>query len=233
VNEKRLWIAFGCLLFVGLVVAIVVINRSMQPSQAASVIAPEPAAPAGRHGAAPVVAAEKVPDVPKPQHAAPRDPPPKPAAPVDSFVAGDATIRIVGYGLGKIPLHSEGSTEVGESADQLLWVKVEIENRSDVHKLNYAPWTSGALIFGRDYASMDDTVGNHYKRIDFGLITWPVGEMRSQQSIYPHKKVADVLVFEAPVDQVEHFQLTLPLSNVGGEGKWKFPIERTNFGSSP
>jgi hypothetical protein len=153
--------------------------------------------------------------------------PPKPAeAPKDlvpsthAVMVGNAEISVVSAKIGKVPLLHMG--EDSSSKDDLLIVTVSIKNLSDLKKLEYETW--GAQMFSRSPATLEDDVGNSYKRINFGFGSNVVGHVERSESIYPGKSVTDVLVFELPVAGVKDLRISLPTKNVGGKDSDK-PIQ--------
>jgi len=111
------------------------------------------------------------------------------------------------------------------SKDNLLSIQLQLTNESRDKKAEYRTWR-GERMFSRDYATLKDNFGNNYKRISFGFSTEIVGSIESD-SVYPGKKINDVLVFEMPVPTVEYLKLELPASNFGGVGMLRLKIPRS------
>ena len=80
---------------------------------------------------------------------------------------------------------------------------------------------------GEDRASIKDDAGNEYKRCQFGIGTRVVGQVHGSESIYPNKTVADLVIFEPPIDACKYLILELPASAFGGEGTLRFNIPRS------
>jgi hypothetical protein len=139
---------------------------------------------------------------------------------------GGIQVRIVRVSQELTPLKDLGTNAM--SAEEQLSIVVEITNQSDSQKVHYETWQGKDFSLGRDFASLKDNFGNHYKRITFGLGTKIVGNVESE-SIYPGKAITDRLVFELPIDTVEHLDLELPASNFDGEGVLRIRIPRKMF----
>jgi len=136
---------------------------------------------------------------------------------------GDVELRITRVLVGKVPLRAGFEDRETTSQDELLAIHVELTNRSQSKKLEYRSWLGRDVSFTRDYATLKDNFGNSYKRISFGFGTDVIGHTESE-SIYPGKQLADVLIFEMPVDTAEHLDLELPAKNFGGEGMLRLRI---------
>lgn len=119
---------------------------------------------------------------------------------------GGVRLEVRNVSIGKVPLNSLG--DQGTSEDDLLQVAIEIHNLSDSKKVDYRGWGSK---YGFNFlaASLEDELGNSYKRINFGIAT-VVGQVTSSESIYPGKSIRDVLVFEVPISKAKFLTLRLP-----------------------
>jgi len=150
-------------------------------------------------------------------------PPTEKWAPVSAAVKqGGAEVRILEVSLGQVAIKESFSGDTGQSKDELLAVKIEIKNLTTTKKLEYRSWAGADFSIGRDYATLEDTFDNVYKRITFGMDK-PVGRL-SAVSVYPGKSVTDILVFEKPLNTVKALRLELPAKNVGGTGMFRFEI---------
>jgi hypothetical protein len=151
------------------------------------------------------------------------------ATPPDWTVAGkpvtqgDVEVTVNGVEVVKVPI-SEALGGVGQSAEPQLIVRLTIRNRSNVKKLDFRGWGGRAFAFGGDFATIADDHGNTYKRIYFGALNKPVGQVSDNESIYPGKSLGDVLVFEPPIDAAGYLTLELPAAAFGGEGMLRFRI---------
>lgn len=115
--------------------------------------------------------------------------------------------------IGKVEIQSIGRTS--ESEEPQLIVTLRIKNKSDSRKLDYSTW--GASDFDRFAASLEDDLGNNYKRIHFGFSSRPIGQQTSE-SVYPEKDLTDLLIFEVPVGKAHSLILKLPKRAFGGSG---------------
>ncbi len=129
---------------------------------------------------------------------------------------GDVEFRVIGVHRGKVPLR-DWLGDRTTSKDELLVIEIQVSNLSQTKKLEYRSWMGEDFAFDRDFATLQDNFGNHYKRISFGIGTKVVGQAESD-SLYPLKSVSDMLVFELPVNNAEYLNLELPAKNFGGEG---------------
>ena len=132
----------------------------------------------------------------------------------------DVQIRITSVQVGKVTLRSTFGTP-GSSKEEFLAIAVELTNLSETKKLEYKTWAGGGLRYARDLAALCDNFDNTYKRI--GFTDLPEGRTESA-SIYPGKSIIDVLVFESPLETVEHLDLQLPGKGFGGDGMIRLRI---------
>jgi hypothetical protein len=167
--------------------------------------------------------------------AAPQDqgdaPPPTKSEPVWADASkgavrqGDLQVQVVQVTIGQVPL--ETITGNSRSKDNLLMVKLELRNTNPTKKVDYHTWSGADFSFNRDFATLKDNFDNSYKRISFGLGSYPVGAVERSESIYPNKSVTDVLVFEVPLDTIEYLRLELPAKNFGGTGMLRLQIPKS------
>lgn len=145
-------------------------------------------------------------------------------APSDQPVKqGEIMVKVVGARVGKITLGKDFSGQPQVSPEPQLWIQLQIGNASKAMKHNYKTWAGRDFAVERDYATLSDNFGNHYKRVDFGLMDKPVGRGESA-SIYPNRYITDLLVFEPPVANVQYLNLELPARNFGGTGMLRIRI---------
>jgi hypothetical protein len=138
---------------------------------------------------------------------------------------GDLQIRITEVKIEQVPLKTiTGNTR---SKENLLMIKLELLNTNPTKKVDYHSWSGKDISFDRDFATLKDNFDNSYKRIGFGLGSYPIGAVERSESIYPNKSVADVLVFEVPLDTVEYLRLELPAKNFEGTGMVRFQIPKS------
>jgi hypothetical protein len=137
---------------------------------------------------------------------------------------GDLQVQITQVNIGQVPLKT--ITDNSRSKDNLLMIKLELLNTNPTKKVEYHSWSGKDISFDRDYATLRDNFDNSYKRISFGFASYPVGAVERSESIYPNKSVTDVLVFELPLDTMEHLRLELPAKNFGGTGMLRLQIPK-------
>jgi hypothetical protein len=137
---------------------------------------------------------------------------------------GDLQVQITLVTIGQVPLKT--ITGNSKSKDNLLMVKLELLNMNPTKKVEYHSWSGKDISFDRDFATLKDNFDNSYKRISFGLGSYPVGAVERSESIYPNKSVTDVLVFELPLDTIEYLRLELPAKNFGGTGMLRLQIPK-------
>lgn len=136
---------------------------------------------------------------------------------------GDVQIRVTAARVGKVTLQDRILDRTFETDEPYLTVVVRVSNESRTSKLDFATWMGMDFSFERDYASLKDNYGNIYKRVTFGATTHPVGHVE-RASLYPHKSLEDVLVFEPPLRNIEYLRLELPAGNFGGKGMIRLQI---------
>ncbi len=144
-------------------------------------------------------------------------------APADKPVKqGDVQIQAVSVRVGKVRVRDRIRQETATSKEPLLSVALKATNLSTTKKIDYHTWAGREFSLSNDKAKLTDNFGNRYKTVTFGFDP-PVGRTESA-SVYPGKPVEDVLVFEAPLNNVEYLNLELPAENVGGEGMFRLRI---------
>ncbi len=135
---------------------------------------------------------------------------------------GDVEFRVNGVLRSQVPMR-DLLGDLTVSKDELLLIVIQVRNLSQTKKLEYRSWMGEDFAFERDFATLQDNFGNHYKRITFGIGTKVVGQAESD-SFYPGKSVSDILVFELPINTAEYLDLELPAKNFGGEGMVRLRI---------
>lgn len=144
----------------------------------------------------------------------------------ETVLRGDVAIKVTSVLVGKVAGRSLGETT--ESEKDLLQIRLEITNQSEAKKLDYETWAGREFsILNNDVATLRDDAGNEYKRVTFGFGSDIDGRVKSNESIYPGKKLSDLLVFEVPVEQAEWLFLDLPAKNFSGTGVVRFKIPKS------
>jgi hypothetical protein len=129
--------------------------------------------------------------------------------------SGDVNIRLGPVVVNNVTLKT---FEAGKSEDKLLQITVTVKNASATRKIDYESWGDTSQLFDKHIPSLSDNFGNSYKRVTFGFATKVVGQQR-QASIHPGQSITDLVVFEAPLANVQYLQLDLPTSAFAGAGK--------------
>jgi len=136
-------------------------------------------------------------------------------APGTYFAQGDIAIRIGSMTIGKVKVGSVGADKT--SKDDFISMAILIKNQSESRKIEYNSWGCDGMSWNQECATLTDNFNNKYKRASFGFMVQPKGQLICE-SIYPGKEVADVLVFEPPVEKATELRLELPASYFGGKG---------------
>ncbi|MGH8246416.1 MAG: hypothetical protein ACREUU_08280 [Gammaproteobacteria bacterium] len=138
------------------------------------------------------------------------------------LAVADVVVRIVEVNLNRVPLTNLGRESASE--DPLLWLRVRVENQSSTKKIEFARWNTVTAF--NEIATLEDDLGNHYKRVNFGFGSRVAG-LEHRDSIYPGKSADAVLVFEVPIDAAKTLRLKMPAEAVGGQGEFRFEIPVT------
>ena len=145
------------------------------------------------------------------------------------LAVGDVVLRIASVTRGKVPLVDFRGE--GRSQDDLLIVRITVENVSPNKKVDFQRWNMPTQVLG-PFATLTDDAGNAYKRIGFGFGN-KIDGLEDRESIYPGKTAAATLVFELPVDAATELQLILPAKAVGGQGEFRFALPATAIAPEP
>jgi len=135
---------------------------------------------------------------------------------------GDVQIQVRSAKVGNVAVKDMFGAEK-QSNDELMAITVEVSNLSTGKKIDFSTWQGETMGFDAAFASLSDDNENTYKRINFGAAAKVIGSV-DNESIYPGKTVADILVFEKPEDTVKWLHLELPAKNFKGEGVIRFQI---------
>ncbi|OWK46640.1 hypothetical protein FRUB_00339 [Fimbriiglobus ruber] len=155
---------------------------------------------------------------------------------------GDVSVHIEWSYIGKVQLEEIVPMDGAGSKDEHFAVKLSLTNINPTKKVEYHSWGGAEIPTDGDFAALKESVamhknaatlkdnfGNNYKRVNFGLVTKPVGAVSGNESIYPNKTITDVLVFEKPLDTVTNLDLELPAKHYGNEGVVRFRIPITTL----
>lgn len=144
----------------------------------------------------------------------------------ESVVTNDIEVTPAVAVIGHVPLRTPTGRTV--SSEKYLTIILAITNQSDVRLAEYRTWAGADYSLRRDYATLVDEHGNVYARMNFGLGNEPVART-SRRSMRPGESVADVLVFQRPVDAASVLRLEMPGGNIGGEEMIRFEIPVENI----
>jgi hypothetical protein len=144
---------------------------------------------------------------------------------------GDVLVRIDSVRVGVVPLLVGHKGDAGESENQLLTVALTVENRGTTRKIDFRGFATNNFGLG-PVAQLEDNFGNFYRRVGFGYTDHPKGQIDAAESIYPGKPLADLIVFEVPIDKATYLRLSLPGWAVGAsdDAKLRFQIPASMFG---
>jgi len=137
----------------------------------------------------------------------------------------DRSLTVLAVKIDNVPLTSV--TGESHSEDKFLMVAVEASNTSALpeRKITYITLRGVSSSRDRTFASLSDSTGNIYKRIDFGPDTHPVGGVARSAPLAGGNSVRDFLIFQRPTEGAGPYRLELPLRNLGGVGVacWEIP----------
>lgn len=134
-------------------------------------------------------------------------------------VVGDVKVKIISA---EIDFVTGKTFNEFKSEEKLLKITVRITNANPNKKVEFEGWGKHDFSFD-DSPSLKDNFKNSYKLINFGIGARVDGQVRIE-SLYPDKPLTDLLVFEAPLGNMEYLVLELPNKNIGGKGSLKFKI---------
>ena len=106
------------------------------------------------------------------------------------------------------------------SPESCLQLEIGITNQSTGRKIDFTGWSEAFQ------SMLKDDLENQYKRIELGLNARVDGQSETV-SIYPQKRVTDLLLFEPPVAGARELYLELPAGNFGAVGALRFKIPRS------
>lgn len=141
------------------------------------------------------------------------------------LTVGDIVVRVSAVQRGRVQL-IDILDEPRQSESDLLLIRILVENRSEAKMLDFRAWNDPSAFLSRNLATLEDNVGNTYKRVTFPLGTKVEGR-ESHQSVYPGKTAEAPLVFELPVEAVKVLRLQLAGEAVGAKGNFRFEIPTT------
>lgn len=120
--------------------------------------------------------------------------------------------------------------DAGTSENKHLIINLRISNHNKDKIVHFEGWGSNVRDFLNDKKGwLKDNLDNGYKRINFGILDKPVGQVHESESIYPEKVIEDMLIFQEPVVNAEYVLLHLPVKALGfdEDEAIKFQIPRS------
>lgn len=136
---------------------------------------------------------------------------------------GDIQLEIVSAKVEFPRFKSFASTKYRKDDEKKLLIKVKITNLSNNKKLGYNTWSDG-YNFNRK-ARLTDNFGNAYAlMVSSGMLDYE--GYTKEDNIYPKKSITELVMFEVPVDTIEHLNLELPATNVSGSGYFRIRIPK-------
>ena len=139
----------------------------------------------------------------------------------------DRTLKLVAMKVDNVTLKSV--TGDSRSQDKFLMITIEASNTSATpgRNITYTTLRGETSATARTYASLSDSTGKFYNRVDFGPNTYPTGSVAKSVTIPPGRAIGDILLFERPDQSAGPYRLDLPLGNLGGVGvaTWEIPAE--------
>lgn len=137
-----------------------------------------------------------------------------------AILKGGVEIGISTVKIGKVNKDLMGM--ISAASEDGLIVVIEIANNTAGKRIPYKLWDESM-------ATLVDDEGNTY-RYTLGPSDFPVGRtVERQGSIDPGKAVAEVLVFEVPVEQADHLDLTLTGADIEGLSTVRFRIPSSMY----
>jgi hypothetical protein len=137
----------------------------------------------------------------------------------------DRALKVIAVKIDNVPLKSV--TGNSRSQDKFLMVAVEATNTSpsEDRKITYITLRGVDSTGDRTHASLSDSNGKFYGRINFGPDTYPAGGVHRSAPLAPGKSIRDILIFQRPPEGAGPYRLELPLGNLGGSdvASWEIP----------
>jgi len=137
-------------------------------------------------------------------------------------IVENVEIRITWAKVAPVMIEDRATNRTKKSDRAVLAVQVQITNRDKRKILEYETWAGKSGSFERDFGTIEDNLGNGYKRITYGRGV-PVGRV-VKGMVAPNRSITDVLLFHRPADRFEYLELALPAENIGGSGTICFRI---------
>lgn len=148
----------------------------------------------------------------------------EPEALRDTLALGKMKVSVTDVRVSAVNRKSIFQTRETRSSEQYLRVGLKIENTSDTMIQQYTSWTTrGAFAYT---AHLTDDFGNRHNPAPNNDV---VGAVAHAHSLRPGTSVAELLLFDVPIEKATHLILTLAASNVGEQGEFRWKITREQW----
>lgn len=135
---------------------------------------------------------------------------------------GDITIRISSIEVKHMNVR-KGGLIYPCGGEPTYNVYLSIENKSDTNKASYLSWVD-SLAINAGAALLQDEFGNSYNRFRPPFASDYIDALKDRTTIAPNGRYSEVIPFEQPIPKATKLYLTLPASNVGEGGNFRFEI---------
>lgn len=137
----------------------------------------------------------------------------------------DRSLKVLAVKIDNVPLKSPTGNR--RSEEKFLMIAIEASNTAALpdRKLTYITLRSTGAAGDRAFASLRDSNGKTYNRINFGPDMYPAAGVARSATVAPGSPIRDILIFERPTEAAGPYRLELPLGNLGGLGAacWEIP----------
>jgi hypothetical protein len=123
------------------------------------------------------------------------------------------------------PVETKDAKTGRTASERCLAISLKISNVDGLRKINYASWAESAPSGQKGSPSLLDNLGRNYRRKKVSSDPDRTGHSRTA-TIDPGEAVEEVLVFEAPPQEIAFLSLELPGSALGVSGVFKLEIPR-------
>ena len=135
------------------------------------------------------------------------------AAAGSEFTVGKVRVRIDRIAVDSVQLLSVGFKTPFASSSKHLQVAVTIRNLDQGKQVTYEPWQG--LPSSHSFAQAQDEFATYYRRAQFGMGTYPVGQIEQSIVMDPGREISDLILFDPPIADAKEIRLTLPGENIG------------------
>lgn len=138
----------------------------------------------------------------------------------------DRELKVLAAKIDHVPLRTANGAS--RSRDKFFMIAIRATNTSanTTRDRNMTYVTlRGVRSAQRTHATLRDSNGKFYRRINFAPNIYPTGGVPASKTLLPGGSLKDYLIFERPTRPAGPYHLELPLSNLGGTGvaTWEIP----------